>query len=338
MTISYAEIINEIYVEEISNEAFTLAKEYGYLPYMVQRYIDMIGVVDTEKLLNAFEHFSYTPAILCNHIHVDCNQLVDRLKELGFILERIPWCENCYKVVSQPKSPSLGSTHEFLKGLYYVYRDASSLVPPLVLNPLYHTHVLDMCAAPGGKTVHILLLINDMGVVVANDISPKRGASLLSNLYRMGFKSHVVLAENAIKLPEKVDMKFDYILLDAPCSAEGAIMFDRKRKTKTSQQVLAKLVKKEIELLYSASKLVKPGGAIVYSTCSIAPEENEYVITKILERLNNIEIAESPLNLWSKGLLKFRELKFDGAMSKCIRIWPHVHGMEGYFVCLLRRR
>lgn len=334
---SYNDILNEIYVEFISNEALTLAKKYGYLPYMVQRYIDIMGIADAERLLYAFEYFNFTPAILCNHIHTDCDRLANKLGELGFLLERIPWCDQCYKVISQPQSPSLGSTHEFLKGLYYVYRDASSLVPSLILNPTSHTHILDMCAAPGGKTIHILLLVNDEGVVVANDISLRRAASLLSNLYRMGFKSHVVLNENAIELPGKVSMKFDYVLLDAPCSAEGAIMFDRRRKTKTPQQVLAKLVRREIELLYSALKLVKPGGTIVYTTCSIAPEENEYVLTKVLEYSDNVEVEEPSLDLWSRGLSEFRKLKFDKAVQNCIRIWPHIHGMEGYFICLLRR-
>ncbi len=335
--ISYTDIFNEIRIDSVSNEALILARNYGYLPYMIQRYIDMLGVAETEKLLNTFEHFNFEPTILCNHIYISCEWLIHRLEELGFTLKRIPWCKYCYKVVFQPQSPSLGSIHEFLKGLYYVYRDASSLVPPLVLNPIQNTYILDMCAAPGGKTIHILLLINDMGVVVANDISLKRGAALLSNLYRMGLKSHIVLAENAIELPRKISIKFDYILLDAPCSAEGAIMFDRSRKIKTPQQILAKLVKKEIELLYSAIKLVKPGGTIVYTTCSIAPEENEYVVSKVLEYVDDIEIIEPQLNLWSKGLVKFRELKFNTAVSRCIRIWPHIHNMEGYFVCLLKK-
>lgn len=338
MIISYTDIVNELKIENISSEAFTLAKKYGYLPYMVQRYIDMLGLADTEKLLNTFEHFNFSPAILCNYIYADCDQLVHRLREQGFILSGISWCRYCYKVISQPSSPSLGSTHEFLKGLYYVYRDSSSLVPPLVLNPTQNTYILDMCAAPGGKTVHILLLIDDKGIVIANDISLRRGASLISNLYRMGFKSYIVLAENAVRLPEKIDIKFDYILLDAPCSAEGAIMFDRSRKSKTPQQVLAKLVKREIELLYSALKLVKPGGIIVYTTCSIAPEENEYVITKVLEHVEDMEIIEPPLNLWFRGLTKFRDLKFNKDVSKCIRIWPHIHGMEGYFICSLKKR
>jgi len=337
MLISYKDIANELKIDIISNEALTLAKKYGYLPYIVQRYIDMLGLKDAEKLLEVFEYFKYAPAVLCNYLYTDCDKLVHKLEEMGFSLNRIPWCKYCYKVVSQPESPTLGATHEFLKGLYYVYRDSSSLVPPLILNPSENSYVLDMCAAPGGKTIHILLLVNDRGFVVANDISFRRSISLVSNLYRMGFKSYIVLNENATKLPNKINIKFDYILLDAPCSAEGAIMFDHSRKTKTSQQDLAKLVKREIELLYIATELVKPGGKIVYTTCSIAPEENEYVITKVLEHVDNIEVLTPQMNQWSKGLTKFRNIEFNKDISKCIRIWPHIHNMEGYFICLLRK-
>lgn len=330
-------ILKDISIYTVSSEANDIAKKYGYKPYMIERYLRMLGYDETIQLLEAFENFKKRPAILCNYLKIDCETLINRLTRLGFSLERISWCNYCYTVTATPTSPSIGSTHEYLKGYYYVYRDMASLIPPLILNPSEGSLVLDICAAPGGKSVHILLLIRDSGLLVANDISVRRTASLLSHLTRMGFKSYIILNEDGIKLVEKLKLKFDYILVDAPCSAEGGIMFDPSRKYKTSLKDLSKIVEREIRLLYAATILVKNGGKIVYTTCSIAPEENEYVITKVLQMNDKIVIEQPPFNHWSHGFTNFSNLEFHPGVRNCIRIWPHRHSMEGYFICLLSK-
>lgn len=334
----YKEVAKDINVNRLSEEATNLAKKYGYLPYMVQRYIDMLGYEETIELLDTFENFQFHPVILCNVLRIKCKELIERLIRLGFEIRPISWCDYSYIVTKTASKPSLGSTHEYLKGFYYVYRDASSLLPVLALSPEPKSTVLDMCAAPGGKSVHILIKIMDRGLLVANDVSKTRLNALVVNLFRMGFKSYVVIAEDAITLPKKINMLFDYVLLDAPCSAEGAIMFDKSRKTKTSQKDLVRLVMREIKLLLSAINIVKHGGRIAYATCSIAPEENEYVITKVMELANNyIEIEKPEVMVGDEGLKKFRQMEFYSKTTYCIRIWPHRHLMEGYFICILKK-
>ncbi|MEM3979689.1 MAG: RsmB/NOP family class I SAM-dependent RNA methyltransferase, partial [Ignisphaera sp.] len=334
-----SKIINDTKVNKICDDALNLAKKYGYLPYMVQRYINILGYEETIKLLNTFEHYVYRPAILCNNLKIDCSLLIEKLTSLGFELRPIPWHRYGYVVTRAISSPTLGSTHEFLKGFYYVYRDVASLLPILALSPIPGSKVLDMCAAPGGKSVHILLSMMDKGLLVANEISKIRIKSLVANFFRMGLKSYVVISEDATLLPKKIDDKFDYILVDAPCSAEGAIMFDKSRKTKTTQEDLAKLVLKEIKLLLSAIIMAKPGARIVYTTCSIAPEENEYVITRVLDLVGDdvVDIESINIGVGDSGLRKFNDLEFNDKVVRCIRIWPHKHLMEGYFLCSLNK-
>jgi len=336
---SLEEIARDIEITNVGREAEELARKYGYLPYMIQRYIEMLGYEETLELLKAFENFRRRPAILCNHLKIDCEQLVERLSRMGFELRTIPWCDIGYVVVKSASSPTLGATHEYLKGYYYVYRDSASLVPVIALSPRSGSTVLDLCAAPGGKSVHILIRMKDHGLLFANDASRARLKSLATNLFRMGFKSYVVLSEDGISLSSKISIRFNYVLLDAPCSAEGAIMFDKSRKTKTTQKDLVKLVVREIRLLLSAIKLASCGARIVYTTCSIAPEENEYVITKVMDLLgkNVIDVEDVGIGIGDRGLTRFRDMKFNSKLSRCIRIWPHRHLMEGYFVCVLRK-
>jgi len=339
-SVFFNDIKNEIIIptKSISTQARELAKTYGYRDYMVQRYIDILGFEETKSLLDAFENFKIQPTIICNFLRTSCEELLQQLYRLNFRLEPVSWCHHCYRVISSPKHPSMGSTHQYLKGLYYVYRDAASTIPPLILNPTKGSSIIDMCAAPGGKAIHISLLIKDEGFLILNDISMKRLEALISNYYRMGFKSYIITNHDAALLPKILNYKFDYVFLDAPCSAEGAIMFDPSRKRKTSQEDLVKLVTREINLLLSALKLAKVGGRIVYTTCSIAPEENEYVISKVLNIAGSKIVVETPpFNLWSNGLRAFRNIEFVRDVEKCIRIWPHKHMMEGFFICLLRK-
>ncbi len=331
---------NEIRIpnKSISLQARDLAKSYGYLDYMVQRYLDMLGIDETKSLLNVFEDFKIRPTIICNFLRISCEELSHQLQRLGFVLEPLRWCHYCYRIISSPKQPSTGSTHQYLKGLYYVYRDAASTIPPIILNPHSGSSIIDMCAAPGGKSIHISLLIRDDGFLVLNDIDVRRLEALVTNYYRMGFRSYLITNYDATLLPKILSHRFDYVFLDAPCSAEGAIMFDPSRKRRTKQEDLAKLVVREINLLSSALELAKAGGRIVYTTCSIAPEENEYVISKVLDIAGSKIVVETPSpNLWSNGLKAFRNIEFNRDVEKCIRIWPHRHMMEGFFICLLRK-
>jgi NOL1/NOP2/sun family putative RNA methylase len=336
--ITVSKILSEIEVKP-SIEAEKLAERYGYLAYMVERYIRILGD-DAENLLRAMEKPSILkPTVRCNQLRVNCRWLENRLRSLGFELRPLEWALGAYEVVRSPPTPSIGATHEYLKGYYYLHRDPSPLIAPLNMDLGPGLEVLDTCAAPGGKATYIAQLIEDRGLVVANDISLNRIRALVSNIARMGFRSIAVMRGDARRIHRILAKKFERILVDAPCSAEGYIMFDPSRKRKTGEKELAALVKREIEILASAIELLESGGILVYSTCSIAPEENEYVISKILRIYNKeIEIIDPRIDIWSRGIhgIWIKDLSPD--VRKCIRTWPHKHHMGGSFVCILRKK
>lgn len=339
LKIDWKKIYSEIRIAQISSNAYRLAREYGYLPYMVERYLEIFGYNETVELLDSFER-EVKPVIRCNDLFVDCKWLVNRLEMLGFKLEYIPWSIHGYRVVEKPIRPSIGATHEYLKGYYYVHRDAAPLIPPILMIEYgEEAEVLDGCAAPGGKATFIAQLMLGKGLVIANDLVLYRIKALVGHVLRMGFKNIVVTWSDLRKLPRLLNRRFKKILLDVPCSAEGTIMLDPSRKRKTSQIDLARIVAKEIELLRAGIELLDNNGLLVYTTCSIAPEENEYVVSKIIEEHGDIELTDPSKKLfnWSNGITKYRNIVENNELKKCIRIYPHKHGMIGMTICLLKR-
>jgi len=341
LKINFSEILR-IFEERLrlDDEVAKIASKYGYQQYMIARYIDILGFDETFDLLNVFEKRDlFKHAIRCNDLRCKCVDIIDSLKKQGFVLRPIEWSRYSYTILNKPQKPSIGATHEYLKGCYYLYRDAASLIPVVLFKPSNGDLVLDSCAAPGGKTIHMLLEMRDEGIVIANDISLDRLVALKFNLIRMGFKNYVVTRFDARRIHKVFKEEIPKILVDAPCSAEGAIMFDPGRKIRTNYITLAKLVVREIEILSSSIEALSPGGLIAYVTCSIAPEENEFVISKILDYYGeNIEVVYPTNSIWSRGIRSFLGYEFNPEVDKCVRVWPHKHFMEGYFICLLRKK
>ncbi len=335
---SISEILGDIYVEP-GSDAKRLAERYGYLAYMVERYMRILGS-SAEDLLRAMEDKKILkPVARCNSLRIDCNKLEERLRSIGFHTRRLEWSREAIEILEHPESPTPGSTHEYLKGYYYLHRDSSPLIPPLNMDLGPGDEVLDACAAPGGKATYIAQLIGDEGLVIANDISLDRIRSLISNIARMGFKSIAVVRNDARRIGKVLGKRFEKILVDAPCSAEGYIMIDPGRKRRTDQKGLAMLVKRQIEILASAIEILEPGGILVYSTCSIAPEENEYVLSRVLEIYGDeISIREPRISNWSRGLEDLWIKRISPEVRKCIRTWPHIHRTGGSFVCVIERR
>ncbi len=331
-------ILRDIQWWRCSEEARSLARRYGYLDYMVCRYEQLLGIEGTLRLLETFEKFRPRVTIRVNTLRSSVSKVRRRLEELGFHLRPLDWCDYCLEVVRAPSYPSVGATHEYLKGLYFVYRDPAPTIPPIVLDPRPSSITVDICAAPGGKATHALQLMRDRGLLLANDKARSRIPILVSHFARLGMTSYIVTRVDARDLPRLTEMRFDYVIADVPCSAEGGIMFDPSRKTKTTVDELAKLVAREIELLASAIELAKPGGRVVYSTCSIAPEENEYVVSRVLEMFRDVKIVNARIAIGSRGIQAIPNLSLSAEVSKCVRIWPHEHFMQGFFVCLLEKQ
>ena len=313
-------------------KARQLASKYGFLDYMIERYIHMFG----DELEDFLFHCSVplVKSIRCNDLLIDCNKLVERLENKGFELRKVEWLPHGYKVIKSPKSPSLGATLEYLSGFYYI-QGLASMVPPYVLAPTEKDVVLDMAASPGGKTTQMSQLMRNKGIIVAVEKSRERMRSLMSNINRMKAKN-VILVRTDAKVLVKSQLKFSKILLDAPCSGEGLIPEDPSRKTKTTLSDLKEFFRKQLELIAAAYTLLEEGGTLVYSTCSIAPEENEAVVNFAIEELGmkTEKIYGYPAE---SGIEEFMGVKFNSQVKNCIRFYPHKSHTEGFFVCKLRK-
>ncbi|MBY9007797.1 MAG: RsmB/NOP family class I SAM-dependent RNA methyltransferase [Candidatus Lokiarchaeota archaeon] len=300
---------------------------------MIRRYLNFFGIDDTEKLLKANEIKS-NPSIRVNTLKITPEELKSRFLELKFSLERIDWIPYGFGV--KKESLNLGSLHEYLQGYFYI-QNKVSMLPPYILNPNLNELVLDMCASPGGKSTHLAQIMKNKGKLILIERNKKRIPALVFNLRRMGIHNAIVINEDARNLQD-LDLKFDKILLDAPCTGEGLIRDDPKRKNNKTLVDIKKMAKIQEELLLSGIKLLKNEGLLLYSTCSIAPEENEMVINNILKKTNNLKVIKIENQYGVSGFTEVlgKQLKNDLKFSQ--RFFPHIHDTIGFFICLIKKK
>lgn len=319
-----------------SQEALVLARKYGYLPYMIERYVHLFKT--REELLSFLESVErgLPKYIRCNTLAIDsCDCLVDRLKERGWSLSSVSWIQNAYAVKGAPGLTPLGSTLEYLLGYFYI-QGLGSMCASVALNPKENEIVADLAAAPGGKTTHIAQLMNNRGIIVSVEKDPVRALSLQANISRMRVKIAVVIVRDVLEL--KFRGLFDRVLLDAPCTGEGLLPIKKERKTSRDLADIAKMHGLQVKLLSKAVDMLRPYGTLTYSTCSIAPEENEFVINKVVENRDDVEVTEiNSLNVGEPGVTEFMGYELSPEMKKCRRLYPHKHSSEGFFICNIRR-
>lgn len=237
----------------------------------------------------------------------------EKLEE-SFDIDKSEWNENIYRVSDETP----GKTLLHWRGEYYVQEESAAL-PVTTLNPQPGEKVLDLCAAPGGKSTQMAARMDNDGLVVANDDSAQRMKSLHANVYRTGAKIIEATNYDGRNIPE--EQKYDRILVDAPCSGEGDRYY---RNFKSADEGESKgLVDLQKNLLRKAEKLLKDGGTVVYSTCTITPIENEAVVSEISEEtgleLENISTDAKHV----KGVKEFENQEFGEEMDKTVRVYPH---------------
>lgn len=226
----------------------------------------------------------------------------------------------------------IGATPEYLSG-YYMLQSASSFLPVLALAPQPNERILDMAAAPGGKTTYIAQLMKNTGVLFANDYKKERIQALKFNIQRMGVTNSIICNYDGRKIP-KIMKNFDRILLDAPCTGLGIISRDPSIKASRTKIDIYKAAHLQRELILAAIDSTKKGGFIVYSTCSVTVEENEAVVDYAL-RKRNVKLVEMGLTVGEDGFVKYGEKRFHPDLKKTKRIYPHIHNMDGFYVSKL---
>lgn len=275
--------------------------------------------------------------IRCNTLKMSPKNLIARLRKRWEVRQPYPDYPEIMLVTSQLQPGELGSSLEHLLGYYYI-QEISSMMSVLALNPEPEDHVFDMCASPGSKTTQIAARMNNEGFLVANDVRIDRIAILSANLERCGVMNCAVTREDGIGLCvrlAKKGMKFDKILLDAPCSGEGTLRSSPKTFMMWNTRVLDSFGRQQKKMIAVALGCLRPGGTLVYSTCTHAPEENEAVIDFAVQTFPvSVEKINLPLEC-RPGVRTWKSKEFDRSVSNCCRIYPQDNDSEGFFVARL---
>jgi ribosomal RNA methyltransferase Nop2 len=273
--------------------------------------------------------------IRTNTLKITRKDLMDALAKRGVNLEAIEWSKVAVKIIES--TVPLGATPEYLAG-YYMLQAASSLCPVMALDPQPGEKILDMSAAPGGKTTYISQLLKNSGTVLANDLKPQRQKATVANIHRMGVKNAIVCCYDGRKVPQ-IMRGFDRVLLDAPCSGLGVISRDQTVKLQRTLKDIQRLAHLQKELLCAAIDAVdhkSSGGIVVYSTCSVSVEENEQVIEYILKK-RHVRLVETGLEVGRPGFTRYKERRFHPSLALTRRFYPHVHNMDGFYVAKLKK-
>ena len=258
--------------------------------------------------------------------------LRDRLQAQGFVLSEVEGLPEFLRVIGGPHS--VADTLENWLGLFYIQQASTGVAAPL-LAPRPGERVLDLCAAPGGKTTHIADLMQDRGCIVAVDRNENRIRALLGNMYRTVHPNVLVVAGDGRSLPDGA--LFDRVLVDAPCSAEGTLRRKGGKPRGQTAKFRRQVPLRQEALLRRAIALTRPGGTILYSTCTFAPEENEAVVDRVLK---DAPVTLEPITIeapHAPGLTSFEDQQFDRSLAGACRIYPHHFDSGGLFLARLRR-
>ena len=249
------------------------------------------------------------------------NPLKGNIPQLPFVQQQVPWEPQGYYYDPESR-PGLHPYHE--AGVYYL-QEASAMSAVVMLAPMPGEWICDLCAAPGGKSTQIAGRMQGEGFLLCNEINPKRAKILSRNVERMGISNALVTNEHPEKLAQRLTGCFDRVLIDAPCSGEGMFRKEEAAVTDWSEETVEMCARRQREILHSGAALLRPGGRLVYSTCTFAPQENEQMIEAFLE--NHPDFKRKSLDApW-----------FTPAGNGAWRLWPHKLLGEGHFVAVLEK-
>jgi NOL1/NOP2/sun family putative RNA methylase len=273
-------------------------------------------------------------SIRFNTLKQDYKKNIKSLRQKGFRFKTLPFSKISFGVEDAPFS--LSHSLDFFQG-NFAFQGASSQVPPIVLNPQPGERVLDMAAAPGSKSTQMGVMMANRGHLVINDSNRSRMQALNSNTQKTGLINHCIYYGPGERLGRLFPEYFDKVLLDTPCSGLGTLATHKEIITWWSDAKLRKLNGIQHQLFVSAIKATKVGGTIVYSTCSVAPEENELMVERIIKKypMELAPITNAGMEDFDEGLTTYQGKELSASLKMSKRIWPHKHGMEGFYIAKL---
>ncbi|MEF3254717.1 MAG: NOL1/NOP2/sun family putative RNA methylase [Deferribacterales bacterium] len=263
-----------------------------------------------------------------NHAR-EIDYINEELVEYGIISDELPHIFKYNK-----DNLDITNTISFLTGGIYI-QNPSSIIPPLIMSKLlpYESIILDVSAAPGGKTTALSELTKRKSLIIANEPSASRLKSLHFNLEKYGAWNVKTISYDGRILNKKLPAIFDGILLDAPCSNENKIGYNKEVDSEWSQELVLKMQKLQMEILNSVIELLKPGGVLIYSTCTFSIEENEDIINYLIKKNNNLELVDINQGYFDKGISLDDKLN-----EKVIRVLPHKSRYDGFFIAGIRKK
>lgn len=301
--------------KELEEETF-LSIKYSHPEWLIRRWLKHFGREKTEKIC-AYNNAPPKTVLRVNTLKADKNRLIKLFNDNGVEFEESAYCNDCLILKSGGKVKDIPGYKE---GFWVVQGESSSLVAE-ILAPQEGERILDMCAAPGGKTTHIAALMGDTGEVVAVDANPERLKKVEENCARLGVKSVKAVVGNGTAI--QAGENFDRVLVDVPCSNTGVLIARPDARWKRTPEDMQSLTKLQMAILKNAVGQLKVSGTLVYSTCSIEPEENELLIRAFLEEVRDFSLE----NFIFAGVERLGMLQ----------ILPCDYGIDGFFIAKLRK-
>ena len=321
-----------------------------------------------EKTFPAFERYGAMTdlAALCassatglrksmrvNTLKTSVEEFLAYAAKRGWETKPVPWCSEGFYIDREDRSIPLGKDVSHIIGATYM-QEAASMLPPMLLDPQPGEAILDMAAAPGSKSTQIAAMMQGRGVLISNDMQERRLWTLVTALNRLGVINVAVTKKVGQWFAKNMTERFDRVLIDAPCTAQGTVRKDSDALTYTSDHGIGKAAKLQRELLEAAIHATKTGGRIVYSTCTLTPEENEGVVADILKRFEGRLEVVDPRELrdwgnWEIGtaiedsyrvqsyLAQSHQLPITNHQLPLLRLWPQTYDTEGFFCAVLKK-
>lgn len=298
-----------------------LSIKYSYNPWIIQKWINVFGEDFTKDLLDSNSE-KPNLYIRTNTTKISRDELIEKLKSQGIICSKVNGIDEAIMVRNLKNIDN----NKLFKDGFFTVQDISSMLVGKVTNPKDGSLVLDMCSAPGGKATHLAALMNNSGQVVARDVFEHKLKLINNTVKRLGLRNVEVENFDALKIDENSISKFDYVVSDVPCSGMGIIKRKPEIKFKKEEE-LKDLPVIQSEILNNASKYVKAGGVLIYSTCTIHDEENIDIVNEFLKNNENFELVP----------IDEVKIDLDNQDKGYIKIYPNIHGMDGFFIAKLKR-